>query len=204
MNDESPHFHLIDPDTTYKSPPAPVALHVCRESRAVALRHYEVAFSSSTLATGETPFLKQWLDGHFGEKKIWVDFKNDTICIGTITGPHHPAKRLEHTLLRLSDIRRYATADARKVRKLAIAGIWGDHDVTSRTVPGGHIQEGLENLLWSFIKVEELIVCNRTKAVVGTIKKEPDQVRTELIQALKAAREKRGELAFKLPEVIVE
>ncbi|KAH7321954.1 hypothetical protein BKA65DRAFT_568868 [Rhexocercosporidium sp. MPI-PUGE-AT-0058] len=116
VNDESPHFHLIDPDTTYKSPPAPVALHVCR------------------------------------------------------TGTHHPAERLEHTLLRLGDIRRYATADAKK----------------------------------SFVKVEELIVYNRTEAVVGAIRKEPDQVRIELIQALKAAREKRGDLTFKLPEVIFE
>jgi hypothetical protein len=60
-------------------PPGPVALHVCRQSRDIALERYELAFGGklSTTCLGNKNVTDEWIAGGHGSPRIWVDFKRD-------------------------------------------------------------------------------------------------------------------------------
>jgi hypothetical protein len=60
-------------------PSGPVALHVCRESRAIALENYERAFRRTTRCLQDYRSVQQWLERGYEQGRIWIDFKRDTI-----------------------------------------------------------------------------------------------------------------------------
>jgi hypothetical protein len=66
-------------------PPSPVALHVCRESRVIALENYRLAFHGSITCVRDHPSVLEWLGG-LDQGKIWVDYKRDTIFYCNLVG----------------------------------------------------------------------------------------------------------------------
>jgi len=60
-------------------PPGPVALHVCRDSRAIALQRYRPAFRGSISYIRDPRFVEDWIEKGYDQTRIWVDYKQDTI-----------------------------------------------------------------------------------------------------------------------------
>ncbi|KAE9373555.1 hypothetical protein N431DRAFT_231139 [Stipitochalara longipes BDJ] len=121
-----------------KSSRGPVQLYVCRESRALALKRYERAFSGVLMQ----PTVREincdweqrrqvdhqtWNRRKLWEKRIWVDFKSDIIFIDTLKrGPASRNFRLRPVdplvLMRL-----YAKDEIKRIRRLAVGGRWVMH-----------------------------------------------------------------------------
>lgn len=99
----------------------PVALEVCRESREVALKRYELAFAGENLAL-EPNDKKEWDKKGLGEKRIWVDFERDIIFVEAIWRPRKYSKCAQLNPLGL--LRRYAPEDSNKIQRLAIGATW--------------------------------------------------------------------------------
>jgi hypothetical protein len=107
------------------APPGPVALYVCHESRAFALKRYQLALGGTNCQPDDdTEFAEVWQKGSYCEKKIWVNFEIDTIFLALsafdqevsfIHGPFSNAL----TLLTL-----YAKEEAKKIKRLAISENW--------------------------------------------------------------------------------
>lgn len=70
---------VLSPEAKALLPPAPAALHVCRDSRAIAMRDYRLAFRGSTNCLRDQKFMKEWIEGGHNQGRIWVDYKRDSI-----------------------------------------------------------------------------------------------------------------------------
>lgn len=117
-----------------RSTPGPVALHVCAESRQMALERYQLAFpptwrdmvavnkywnisAHGTLRGSSKAFYKS----STGEEGTWIDFQRDTVVIDRAWRPRSPDLRnfVEDPVHILA---LFAKKDARKIVKLAIGG----------------------------------------------------------------------------------
>ncbi|CZR62142.1 uncharacterized protein PAC_12039 [Phialocephala subalpina] len=110
-----------------------VQLYVCRESRAVAMRRYELAFGGTikkefqrvkqNLDPRQKVALEDWESRKLWEKRIWVDFDNDIILMELV-----PRRRdmpvPAPTMTTLWSLNIYAREEVRKIRRLAIGGNW--------------------------------------------------------------------------------
>lgn len=63
-----------------KSPKPPALLHVCSDSREVAMHHYQLAFGGSHTSKHRS-FIKEFKKSGLLEKQFWIDFQRDTILI---------------------------------------------------------------------------------------------------------------------------
>lgn len=68
-------------EVTRKAPAGPIALHVCSESREIALKRYELAFGGTAYCTGHIGFAEEWRERGLGQKRVWVGFMRDTIHV---------------------------------------------------------------------------------------------------------------------------
>jgi len=99
-----------DPEAWAPAPPGPLALHVCRESRSIALGRYELAFGGKELYNGrKTPLTELWDEKQLPQSKVWVDFKRDTIF-------------LLRAYERLSNMTNHLGEDVTKIQNLAVDG----------------------------------------------------------------------------------
>jgi hypothetical protein len=87
-----------------KNSPGPVALHVCAESRAIAMRTYEPAFES--MANGDRPPI--------AGSKIWIGFQRDVLYLHLTKGQVQRPGALKGSLVA------FAAKDLAKIRKLAV------------------------------------------------------------------------------------
>lgn len=96
-------------------PPGPTAFYVCRESRAIALQHYELAFGGINYQpASDTEFAELWKKGGYGEKKIWVNFSIDTIFC-TVDPGFGLARGIP-----VAQLVQYASEECGKIRYLGI------------------------------------------------------------------------------------
>jgi hypothetical protein len=100
-------------------PRGPVALYVCHESCALAISEgYELAFSGINFQPAtDTEFADLWTTGGYGEKKIWVNWKIDTIFVGECNIHPHLGDAWFGPVALLT---KYAKEEAVKIRCLAI------------------------------------------------------------------------------------
>jgi hypothetical protein len=68
----NPRNIVLSQDATQLLPPGPVALNVCRESRAIALENYHLVFHGSVTCVRDHPSALEWVGG-LDQGKIWVD-----------------------------------------------------------------------------------------------------------------------------------
>lgn len=107
-----------------RCPAAPVALHVCQESRTIAMKQYELGFAGrnfvvqkSNQKAVKTTFEKRWIKQQLGESKIWFNFELDMLLL------HAPLRfhRTENKTGALKSLLRHATYEMQKVKTLGIA-----------------------------------------------------------------------------------
>jgi hypothetical protein len=109
--------------------PGPVALHVCHESRALALQRYKRAFGRAILDVPYRFFCETcyemgnnsvWGNAQMGTPRIWVDFERDIIVVDS-----HRKPRLRFPdrapFGPLSLIRMFAKEESQQIRRLGIA-----------------------------------------------------------------------------------
>lgn len=72
--------------TRIKPPPGPVALEVCKESREIALRHYELMFRGSLITRGRSKSLDAAFDASgWGLPHTWVNPNLDIIFLSCMS-----------------------------------------------------------------------------------------------------------------------
>ncbi|KUJ09611.1 uncharacterized protein LY89DRAFT_675780 [Mollisia scopiformis] len=71
-----------------KRPAGPVALRVCKESRKVALLHYQLGFGGWHRCPNKT-FSQAFEESGLRERRVWIDFERDTILIQVLQLPQN-------------------------------------------------------------------------------------------------------------------
>jgi hypothetical protein len=128
-----------------KQPPGPVSLYVCQHSRAMALRHYRLAFPGKNLVASEDAEFTAFFDStpFLSQPRIWVNFSLDTIFYAysypwSVTA-HPNAGAYTFTSRFLA----YARGDAMKIERLALRGYWVKGKVQDLLLPPGGLLNGL-------------------------------------------------------------
>jgi hypothetical protein len=109
--------------------PGPVALHICHESRALALQRYKRAFGRAILDVPYKFFRETryemgdnsvWENAQMGTPKIWVDFERDIIVVDSTRKPRlrFPDRA---PFGPLSLMRMFAKEESQHIRRLGIA-----------------------------------------------------------------------------------
>jgi len=188
-------LRTMSPDPTSLGP---VQLYVCSESRAVAMKKYQLAFPGvdvdaaidiETQDRGEdaNPRRKAargyWYQRKLWEKRIWVDFNNDIILVDTISRrPDVLRAARESTLLRF--LTEYAGEDMKKITRLAIVGKWqlwqGSEEIASLLYNTGsnefvswhllHQQRERPTCIEFFENLRELLVDDGLKIPKGDVR----------------------------------
>jgi hypothetical protein len=70
---------VLTPESKALLPPGPAALYVCRDSRAIAMQDYRLAFRGSTNCVRDQSFLQNWIKSGHNQGRIWIDYKRDSI-----------------------------------------------------------------------------------------------------------------------------
>jgi hypothetical protein len=100
-----------DTEAWKPAPPGPIALHVCRESREIALARYELAFGGKRLSDHPDYRVSDlWEQKKLGEAKVWVDFEGDVIHFANVKN--------------LNTLTLVASEETRKVQNLVINTVW--------------------------------------------------------------------------------
>ena len=110
-------------------PPGPAALYVCRESRRVALRRYELAFGGTNLVPHDEMFVAEWENGGYARKRTWVDFERDVIFVAgaDLSVDNMPMRiGIPAMVVGLERLVFYAKEEVSKIRNLAVGGMWAD------------------------------------------------------------------------------
>lgn len=97
-----------------RRPTVPVLLHVCRETRALALQHYEMAFSWK-VPQGLSPSPADSAAADRGDARIWFNFARDALLL---LGELEPLDRWGFSSPMVYFLRR---EDTRRVRHVACA-----------------------------------------------------------------------------------
>jgi hypothetical protein len=116
-------------------PPGPVQLHVCHESRRLALKRYQRAFGGAWLIPSGRLNREIWEDktrtAHqewhrrkLWEKRIWVDFERDIIFVDTLRRRPLSWDRTRVDGDPLVFMKKYAKEETSKIRRLAVGGRW--------------------------------------------------------------------------------
>jgi len=216
--DVARYHPTITPEMKHKPPRGPVALRVCRESREVALRHYQLAFAGTILKPGNHRFDGEWLERGFGEKRIWVDFKRDSVCV------YAASRRTSYNTVSLDGRERWEDADrliielftrhapdeTKNICHLAVVGPWDKlalvmdsfHGLqppgnVAEPPPGGDLQTALESTLKDFQNLEELSVYYNSYGQHQ--KKDLDGVRNEITDWYAHFAERDDNSATRLP-----
>ncbi|KUJ09697.1 uncharacterized protein LY89DRAFT_740773 [Mollisia scopiformis] len=99
---------------------APPALHVCGESRAIALRKgYVLAFKGVDLRLEEED-KEYWKNNHLSDKGIWVNFSTDLIMLDALYRSRMYPKWAP--LQPLVVLNKWAPEDVKRIRYLALGG----------------------------------------------------------------------------------
>lgn len=197
-------------------PRGPIALEVCHESRKVALKRYELAFAGINLVPRDEPFEVEWKKGRFGEKRIWVDFKNDVLFIWNAERQVPTEVTQQQWPHRLELFARYVPEETAKIRRLGISGAW---DITRQTIYGpgpGHYNTAvvtvhpslalLKSTVTRGIKLfgglKELLVWSQEAVTCAPVRgAEAERVRGEIVDVLTREKERFPEWAGPLPLV---
>lgn len=106
-----------------RPPPGPATLHINRESRAIALQHYSLAFGGLNLRPADDDeFSAEWEEKGYGQKKIWVDFERDLIVVEEHGMTQHRVNSDPQHPLHL--LTRFAPEEVKKIRRLGVSERW--------------------------------------------------------------------------------
>ena len=201
-------------------PRVPVALHVCRESRAIALEHYSLAFAGTNSLSQDPDLTALFNSSGLGEKKIWVDWERDTIFVlkgddfivdmgGIDSGPNY-----------LDVLARYAKDDTAKTQRLVIVGHWMiPNPRRSASDQNRKLSQTLIESLKLFTGLRELVIYHTDVAfddfasiteegyegrrLAAIVKTEADEVQKEVVSDLTTARAKDKTWTNDLPRIRV-
>ncbi|KAF4634256.1 hypothetical protein G7Y89_g3839 [Cudoniella acicularis] len=152
----SGQLHLDDPFTEdqkhhvfEKVPKGPTILAVCRESRDVALKRYQLAFGGGHLLPVRHLVKKKWERMQIFEKRIWIDFERDVVFLnmnGVFFESHLEQQRFTN----------YAGEDAKKIRRLGLGGVttWASSGMITLFPQAYEISRGMR----AFEGLEELLI----------------------------------------------
>jgi len=114
------------PFVAAKPLPGPLALQICRESRAVTLEHYKLAFPGYNASPASDPYFSTvFKEQKLGEARIWVNFSLDEILISWMDPKISSWGANSHyTAAYISLLSLYATGDAMRIERLAVQGQW--------------------------------------------------------------------------------
>jgi hypothetical protein len=203
-------YLTITPYMKVPPPRGPVALEVCRESRGIALKRYELAFAGINLLPGDVPFEKEWTKRRFGERRIWVDFKHDVLHIWNadlqIQNAANPPLRA-HIL----GLFGYLPEEFAKIRRLAIKGVWdrpmqpvggnGPYTMVPPAVPA-LLRSSVKRGVALFGGLEELLVLPQLAGTSEAVREaEAERVKGEIIDILRAEVESASWRESRPPEV---
>jgi hypothetical protein len=76
---------ILGDSTRIKSPPGPIALEICKESREIALAHYEMFLSGFVQPSGCSKFDAVFEASGYGSPHTWVNPKIDLIFLSTMS-----------------------------------------------------------------------------------------------------------------------
>lgn len=207
-------------------PPVPVALHVCRDSRAFALKHYQPCFSG-TRYVYDFRSKREFGKREFGEKKIWIAPKWDTIFLDEaakdLQYQRLSENQEEHRFRGLDFLVNFAEQDARKIRKLAVSATLVEnaraHRQQSRRwrpwPPYGNTPEfclatALHKSLKGFPNLEQLLVYRFEKTLEADGDHfytwiDPEAARENIERiCLEAEGHEDGSASVKLPAITVQ
>ncbi|KAH8764541.1 hypothetical protein F5882DRAFT_414603 [Hyaloscypha sp. PMI_1271] len=199
-------------------PKAPVALHVCRESRRVALQHYTLAFAGTNILSTHPGFTALFNASGLGLKRTWVDWEQDTIFVVHGDRAFVDMRVVYGEPFFLEVLAAYAQDEAEKIRRLAVAGHWSTNPGNDRYKRLG---EGLVDGLKLFAGLEELIVYHSdvswedfvsiteeddeegTRRTIALVRRSEKQVLDEMVSILGEVKSETEEWTSALPQIEV-
>ena len=206
------YYTTITPYMKVCLPRGPVAVEVCRESRKIALKRYELAFAAQNLIPGseDQRWEKEWKEGRCGEKRIWVDFENDILFLWnprTMVRRLYPAGAEQSVGCKIERFAALPDEYRNKIRRLALSVEWSK---------GGRIEEGqnapsvfphgrfIMRVMKYMKALEEiLIVPQRTQVFVVLSEEEAQKARREVVsiceEGIASCPWKEG----KIPEIAI-
>lgn len=99
-----------------RCPSAPTLLHVCRESRAIALKRYQLIFRGKPNST-KSASEKIWIERYLGPSRIWFDFSRDTLLLHR---PYGASSSITRTVP-LTNLVCHASDEVQNIKNLAVA-----------------------------------------------------------------------------------
>lgn len=207
-------------------PRVPVALHVCRDSRAFALKHYEPCFSGTRFVYDFQSRRELGLRG-FGEKKIWIAPKRDTIFLDQAAMDFRYSRsgnQEVHHFYGLDFLVNFAEQDAVKIRKLAVSATlvesarrlqprsprWPPALRVYRSTPEFCLATALHESLKGFPNLEQLLVYQFEKTLDTDEDHyyawiDPEAAKEKIERICLEAKGKEGDLVSKkLPIITVQ
>lgn len=200
-------------------PRAPVALHICRESREVALEHYSLAFAGRNILSIDPDFTALFNASGLNQKRTWVDWKRDTIFVVRGDQSFVEMRSVYGEPFFLEVLAGYGGDDSEKIQRLAVAGHWTPNP--DRADQHKKLKEALVESVQLFPGLKELIIYHTDVSwedfvsipeeddeaarrwAAALVRREEWEVQEEIVRVLEEEKEKDDKWTTALPTVVV-
>jgi hypothetical protein len=199
-------------------PWAPVALHICCESRQVALEHYTLAFAGTNILSMDPDFTALFNASGLGQKRTWVDWKRDTIFVVQGDSSFVEMRSVYGEPFYLEVLAWYAKGETEKIQRLAVAGHW---TANTGRLWEGKLEKALIGSLKLFTGLKELVVYHSdvswddflsiteedeeewNRRTAALVRGDEGQVREEIVGVLNEEKGKDEKWTSDVPRIVV-